>query len=102
MDWQPIETAPKDGSWIELWRTPSSSDGIYWQPLITGRWWSWDDGDEPESAWVWPDDIFDVWTPLGVDRCEASIRNGDYGAARDVDFTHWRPLTNPPELGPQS
>lgn len=38
MQWRPIETAPKDGTWVLLWIEDSASLGFW-----NGR--TWDDGD---------------------------------------------------------
>lgn len=68
-DWQPIETAPKDGTEILLFELQ-----CYDEPYIaTGIWHRWDGGER--------------WLPAV------------YGGARTdyFDPTHWMPLPDAPE-----
>lgn len=53
--WQPIETAPKDGTIVDL----LTKDGV----RVTDEWWKEDDG---EGFWscLLPDDEFTHWMPL--------------------------------------
>lgn len=37
-NWQPIETAPRDGSWILLWRGAHPDGSGIWEPMIIGCW----------------------------------------------------------------
>ena len=83
--WRPIETAPKDGTWIELWRTPTDFGRM--SPFVIARW------DGTESMFVWPE-FCDPFTKYGRDKADADIAEGDcYGSD---DFTHWRALSSPP------
>ena len=80
-EWQPIETAPKDGTRVMLWRGPANF-GNRAEMVIT----EWHDG-----AWCWPDGVGSVsthgeWT-------EDDILNGYEDA---VNFTHWMPLPPAP------
>jgi len=73
--WQTMETAPKDGTPIELCRPPAG------------------DGD---AAWIWPDNntSFDLEDPdNSIDK--RWIANGAYNEATD-GFTHWRHVSPPP------
>jgi hypothetical protein len=68
--WQPIDTAPKDGSLIFGW-IPGS---CYATEIVFMRWDS--DGPSDCIGWWW----------------EA----GDHGGMLDIDPTHWQPLPEPP------
>lgn len=46
MDWQPIATAPRDGTWVWL-RAPWPYDGLQWQTHM-GSFGQHSDGDPPE------------------------------------------------------
>jgi hypothetical protein len=68
-DWQPIETAPQDGSWILLCTTDGKMAVCTWDKLS----YNW------EKQWVY-----------GPNGHEHSFRSGFYEA------THWKPLPTPP------
>lgn len=83
--WKPIETAPKDGTWVELWRTPTDCGRM--SPFVIAKW------DGTESMFVWPE-FCDPFTKYGRGKADADIAEGDcYGSD---DFTHWRALSAPP------
>lgn len=93
--WQLIETAPRNGDWIELWRPgPDNDGGISWSPLIVGRWYE-GDGD---GLWCWPEDTYEVYSAHGRRSADAAVEDGD--CFEDDKFTHWRPLTPAPEAAP--
>lgn len=91
--WSSIETAPKDGTWIEAWRGPVTLGR--WAPRLIVRWHQWEDG---EAAWVWPEDDFDPYTAEGREDADNDIENGDYYLS--LEFTHWMPLLDPPHDDP--
>jgi hypothetical protein len=88
-EWQDISTAPKDGTWIEAWRPPSTVGTS--ASLVFVRWHQFEDGD---AAWVWPDDTYEVFTEDGRYEAERMIDRGDI--YEDTKFTHWRDLPQPP------
>lgn len=75
-DWQPIETAPKDGDCILLlWQAPDCTpevDKCYWDTLPTA------DGRELEPSWV------------------IAAEGGCRYARWPGGYTHWMPLPSPP------
>lgn len=71
MDWQPIETAPKDGTGVLLWVDsvyPISGRNRY----VMGRW------DTKRNIWDFKN--ISVW-----------------GCSAAVCFSHWMPLPAPPQ-----
>ena len=75
-DWQPIDTAPKDGTYILLgWpRKHGPESGI----VLIGAWLNIESADvnEPEGWWGWNDYL---------------------GFAKVAFMTHWMPLPEPPK-----
>lgn len=74
-DWQPIETAPKDGTRVFLWL---ADEGF---PVL-GAWIAWEKGDEP--GWFLfemhsYDDLHDVthWLPLPAAPADTQGGGGD-------------------------
>lgn len=76
-EWQPIETAPKDGEPVLLYKPNERMVGSY----VTVGWWSPDDG---EGGGVWHDKT----GCLGYFSRIAEAKQG-YP-------THWMPLPQPP------
>lgn len=75
-DWQPIETAPKDGSVIDLWADAWGGPRRY-----------------PNCRWradEWLDDYERCWEQ------EYSEAMGAYHARYEFEPTHWMPLPPPP------
>ena len=87
MSWRPIGTAPKDGTFVLLFR-----DGwliapvAYWSeypcnPVI---------GDSHEDVWMYGWLFRDKY-------CHIGIEEGFLGWKEDVTPTHWMPLPTPPD-----
>lgn len=79
--WQPIETAPKDGTRVMLWRGFISHGE--WSEMIIAEW--------HDGEWLWPDprenpSTHGEWT-------DYDLIDG-YGDASGP--THWMPLPTPP------
>jgi len=65
--WQPIETAPKDGTWIALWSDGSKVQAGYWGPSYFGS----------DHKWI---------QYAHRSECEEV----------EPEPTHWQPLPEPP------
>ena len=79
-DWQPIETAPKDGTAILVW-CPGTVDSVHVSKLMVAVW----DPDE------WNAD--DVRGAFRYNRYDSGV----YGVLDwDDEPTHWMPLPKPP------
>ena len=85
-DWQAIETAPKDGTWIQARIPGNGSDNI-----IAWRGWYTTDEDEEVCAWTFmtAQEPPDCWTD-GV--CWTVNEDG----VASVPPTEWKPLPLPP------
>jgi hypothetical protein len=86
--WQPIESAPKDGTWFLAYRR-SASFGVY-STLVAVCW------HQESNDFVWPTDIFDVYNPPDLSAhdergfLEVDVYEGQ------GSFTHWMPLPEQP------
>ena len=88
-----MENAPRDGTWVELWRGESKL-GV-WSRSVYARW------DVEIEAWVWPDDTYDCVSEHGREEAERLLEKGDlYEDAEN--WTHWRPITPPTDTPTQS
>ena len=92
-----IESAPKDGTWIRLWRGECPGPGV-WQPEVIGRWYEYrpevgEDG-AAYGTWAWPDEFYDPY--FGVDHANQLIEQG-HCYEDNVNFTHWAPLLDVPD-----
>ena len=83
-EWQPIETAPKDGQWITLWR-PSVEKFYDRSPIVYGRWL------DDSAAWSWP--CQSEYDPWAREERANQLLNEDFYFC-DL-FTHWMPLPEP-------
>jgi Protein of unknown function (DUF551) len=69
-EWQPIESAPKDGTKIIL-----AFIREHWKPIVTVGAWI-DDAPISTNEWM-------AWTSIGLIGC--------------IEPTHWMPLPEPPK-----
>lgn len=81
-DWQGIESAPKDGTEIDVWvggEFPRRVTDVQWREPTDSEWWvhGGDTIETPEATW------HDAFGPLG----------------RSEQPTHWKPSPAPPERG---
>lgn len=88
-EWQPIETAPKDGTWFYAYR-PKSKVGT-WDRIVIVRWL------DAADDFVWPDETFDIFEADLVSLYDDGFGRLDYYEGGG-SFTHWRPLPTPPAL----
>ena len=83
-EWQPIETAPKDGTEVIGCHSQDWSE-IGMKPIIYGPWTMAFDAGQWRSSW---------------DRVRVINYMGDFGteyAELDIQPTHWMPLPEPPK-----
>ena len=80
IEWRLIDTAPKDGTRVMLWRGfPQYGD---WDEMVIAEW----HGDE----WQWPADRATTHGEWSQDDLED-------GFSQANGFTHWLPLPEPPQ-----
>lgn len=97
MEWQDIESAPRDGTPILLYRPASQSPNSRWATIILAAWVRFDgEDDEVEEGFASPNEPF-------FDGYSRSV----YQEAIDADehylinsATHWLPLPPPPKEQP--
>lgn len=75
-EWQPIETAPKDGSHIQVW--PPTWTGV----SSCARWETDKHSKNPRPFWSRTDDF------------------GRVGTSRAIKTTHWKPISKGPKETP--
>lgn len=86
MDWQPIETAPKDGTVVDLW--VSEYEG-----------WP-EGGSERLAKCMWVEDPYgdgDEFDQSGWYQSYAEIESFGNKVDKRARVTHWMPLPEPPK-----
>ena len=75
-EWQPIETAPRDGTIIDVWLGDADESDLdfYCSP-----------GSKRSANWFWYRDKFRPWAGLSQ-------------LMTFVEPTHWMPLPSPPKI----
>ena len=99
-DWQPIETAPKDGTVIILSTdyTRAGHDRVrcgYWLFARSHRWIMKDENTQVRDGWT----DNSRWQ-LFISEDSGSMEYSDVDEqtfVRDFDPTHWMPLPSPPQ-----
>ena len=82
--WQPIKTAPRDGSYILLY---SRIHGVLQSYFAPGRWREIMEGREYEGP---------VWI-VGDDLHQFEVEESESGFWDDPDVTHWMPIPQLPK-----
>lgn len=80
--WQPIETAPKDGSIVVLWR-PQPEAPCRGSSRIIAKW------NDEANAWIWPEE-----SAVDIEFSDSGWE-ADGGFWSSSKFTHWMPCTAP-------
>lgn len=88
-EWQPINTAPKDGTWFIAYRGPASLGTGDRHAIV--RW-----HDELED-FIWPDAPFDIYNGDVDQRDNFGMFVVSIYESRGT-FTHWIPLPPPPSV----
>lgn len=85
MGWQPIKTAPRDGSRILIWKNP-------WRYPVSAKWS--EDINAPYDKWGengWQDGAYVGWL---ISDCEEDYWYTEWEEKNAP--THWKPLPAPP------
>lgn len=87
MKWEPIETAPKDGTIVDLW------NGVSCQRLVNVAWLKGRDRDHRcAPGGVWHHHEEEGWDYVGsTEGC---------GCLVESQFSHWMPLPDAPKATP--
>jgi len=80
--WLPITDEQRDGTWYDVWREPGLI-GVRPQ-RVTAKW------SNEDSAWIWPDQTYDLITPEQKERADYLCVAGNFYACDE--FTHYMPL----------
>jgi len=81
--WRDIESAPKDGTWIFIYRDN-------WHGAIKAKWGEIDGVDELFTGWVFQDEFLCIGCAEGCLGYNEDIEDGYMP-------THWMPLPEPPK-----
>jgi len=89
--WQPIETAPKDGSYILAWGPDFGCSIVRWfDERKSGPVYGADSINAPSMQSGWIGDNEEVFS---------TIEFPDGSVIKGAQPTHWMPLPEPPEVG---
>lgn len=81
-EWRPIETAPRDGTAIDVWRPEGGRDTVFW---------GFPHHECGEMGRLCDSDWHSIKKPGWV--CNTF---GEFIGGKHAPFTHWRPLPEPP------
>lgn len=90
MEWQPIETAPRD-EWLMV-LMPEVKAPWHGPRIVFAHWHESEDG---VADWCWPQDEADLFTERGRKHAMQQLEDGDLWHSDEP--THWIPLPQPPQ-----